>query len=177
MGSYPYTQTKFQPVNVVPGARPAFVAASSFSIPAAATEIAYLIGGAARYAHVLRVQIGIVATAAAQGKVVLRRKSSAPSGGTSSDLTAVKFNTNDVAAVGVAKTYTALPVDVGTTVGIIKSYPYYIAAAADGAPQILDIDFMPYYPAKPGLELRSASEAISIGLEGSTYAGGLMHVS
>lgn len=165
-----------QIVNVSPNARATYQAAASFALPALATDVAYLIGSATKIVHITRLQIGIVATAAAQGKVVVAKCSTAPTGGTATTLTNVPLDSQFAAATAVAKVYTALPT-VGTLVGNIKSYPYYFAASADGAPQILDIDFLPYYPSKQGLILRGAAQCVAVNLAGVTYAGGTMHVS
>lgn len=164
-----------QIVAVSPNGRRTYAAAASFSLPASATTVAYLIGSGTQKVRLNRLQIGIVATAAAQGAVTVVKYSTAPTGGTATTLTNVPYSSGDAAATATVKCYTAVPAGVGTVVGTIKSFPYYIAAAASGAPQILDLDFSAYYPQKSQPILMSAAEAIGVALGGVTYSGGLMH--
>lgn len=200
--SYPWGNSAYNLVNVSPNARLTYSAAGSFVPPPAANEVFYIQAPAAPLAypayktnvlvHILRIQFAIVATAAAQAHVSIIKKSTLPTGGTKTDLTDVA---NDPYIYGatvyrnpqaVLSMYTAAPATAGTDIGVIKSFPYFVADNATGVPQIIDLDFTPYYPAKQGLVIQPVynagaaayrSECVAISLNGGTFAGNVMHVN
>lgn len=87
---------------------------------AAATDVVEIIGSASTTVEISRVTIGGVQTAAGQVLVNLLRRSTAATGGTSTNQTNVPHQATDAAATAVIKAYTANP-STGVLVGNVRA--------------------------------------------------------
>jgi hypothetical protein len=79
-------------------------------------------GSASTTVRIQRIVVsGTVATAAVYGDLVVRKNSSALTGGTATTLTGTPYDSNSAAATATAKYFTALPTGGGTLVGTIHA--------------------------------------------------------
>jgi hypothetical protein len=100
---------------------------------AAGTGVFFSIcGSASKTIRIQRLSIsGTIATGAKNGDVVLKRTSTATSGGTATTLTAAPFDSNNASATAVAKFYTVLAT-AGTMAMVVDSGEMYLPLTGTG---------------------------------------------
>lgn len=152
----------------LPAIRPASFRASVIWSPVAtsATDILRMPGNASNTVLVTYVMLSCTATTAGVQKVSIIKRSSAGSGGTSSNTTVAPMDSNYSAAVSVPVTYTANPT-VGNTVGNIDDVWLGMMAAATAAPN--DV-YIGNFRQKP-VVLRGTAENLVINLNSVSIAG------
>lgn len=133
----------------------------------AATDIFTLTGSATKTCDVTHIQISCTATAAAASDVILLKRSTADTAGTSSPVTAVPLDANSAAGTCTALAYTANPT-TGSLVGSVSIDKAAISTAT-GAPQAL-IDDFGIRQTQP-LILRGIAQVAAVNLNGATLAG------
>lgn len=98
-------------------------------------------GSASKTIRIQRVSVsGTVATAAIYGDIVLRKTSSAATGGTATTLTNVPYDSSSAAATATAKYFTVLPTGGSALVGTIFSQTLFFpvtATVANFQPQLV----------------------------------------
>jgi hypothetical protein len=147
---------------------------TSFTVvPAAtATDIFQLIGSASTNVQVTRITITGIQTTGGQALILLQKRSTANSGGTSTAPTLIPHISTDTAATAVGAVYTANPT-TGTSVGNIRTL-YVPIPAATGTAQPVIIDFAE--KGKP-IVLTGVTQAIAINLNGVTLTGATLAIS
>lgn len=158
------------PVTIVTSANtPAtYRSAASFSPAAtAATDIFTITGSASKTCSVTHVQLSCTATVAAASDVIILKRSTADTAGTSGAVTAVPLDSNSAAGSCTVLSYTANPT-TGSLVGNVSIDKAAISTAT-GAPQSL-IDDFGIRETQP-LILRGTSQVAAVNLNGATLAG------
>jgi len=148
---------------------------ASFNVAAAAsaTDIATISGNASNTCYVTRVTISGVQTTAGVNDILLIKRSTADTGGTSTGQTAVPHDSTDAAASSAVLAYTANPGALGTAVGTVRrGYLPVPSATSTGTPPVV-FDF-----GDKGKEiiLRGVAQQLAINLNGATIAGGTFDI-
>jgi hypothetical protein len=145
-----------------------YVAVGSGSTAASATDIAVLPGNATNTVVVSQVEVSCTQTTAGINDILLVKRSSADTSGTSSAMTAVPFDSNNAAAVSAPLFYTANPT-TGTLVGTVDRQKIGMMATATASPN--DV-----YIWKPNvgqsITLRGTAQQLAVNLNGVTVTGG-----
>ncbi len=147
---------------------------STFIVPAASTTDVFTIyGSASKTVKILRIDMNNTCTTASASltdKIFLIKRSSAPTGGTSTTLTAVPLDSNNAAATATnVKSFTANPT-VGGTVGTIASCALYGLIATQNSLAFVNV-FDHRLTGQP-IVLRGTSEGVAINYAGVTPGGG-----
>jgi len=141
-------------------------------LAASATDIFQLIGSASTNVQVTKIIISGIQTTAGQVLVLISKRSTANSGGTSTTATLVPNESTDAAATAVGTIYTANPT-LGTPVGNVRAVYVPIGSATAGYPPF-EINLAER--GKP-IILAGVAQTIAINLNGVTVAGGTMAIS
>jgi len=134
---------------------------------ALATDIFTITGSATKTIKITKIQIDGTATGAAVAPVLLLKRSTANTAGTSTAPTKVPLDSNFAAATATVLAYTANPT-VGTLVGAIRQEKVLISTATTNGETVLmqfgDLTGSP-------IVLRGITQVIAFNLNGVTYAG------
>lgn len=98
------------------GRMPSYSASSTFTAVSGATDIFTITGSATKTIRIRRVTVSGTNTGNTNALIVMLKRSTANTGGTSTNLTEVPHDSNDAAATATALSYTANPT-TGTLVG------------------------------------------------------------
>jgi hypothetical protein len=160
------------------GGKPTYSAAKQGLVPVATpTDVWTIIGSASKIVRVLRIEIVVTSTAAtgAAIDVLLLRRSTADTGGTSSTTAFIPHDSLDPAATAVFTTYTANPT-LGSIIGVAlratKIMPTLATSTATDfpLPDRASWDFGSR-PGK-GIVLRGAADTLAINLNSVSLAAG-----
>lgn len=152
-----------------------FSTAFNVALAAAATDVAVISGNASNTCYVTRVTVSGVQTTAGLVDMLLIKRSTADTGGTSTGQTAVPHDASDAAAVSVVLAYTANPAALGTAVGTVRrNYVPVDALLSVVGPTIVVFDF-----GDNGKEitLRGVAQQLAINLNGATVTGGSLDIT
>jgi hypothetical protein len=158
---------------------PAYSAAKQGLVPVATpTDVFTIIGSASKVVRVLRLEIVVTSTAAtgAAIDVLLLRRSTADTGGTSTTTAFIPHDSADPAATAVFTTYTANPGALGTIIGVAlraaKLMPTLATSTATDFP-LPDRAFWEFgnRPGK-GIVLRGVADTLAINLNSVSLAAG-----
>ncbi len=147
---------------------------SGLAIAATATDIFTIIGSSTKKIEVLEIGLGGVATATTGADVVLLKRSTANSGGTSTAPTMVAFDSTDIAASAAVKAYTANPT-TGTLAGNLSVQKVVLditGTVANGLQAVL----RPAPGGKPWV-LNSGTETLAVNFAGATIAGATVDIT
>lgn len=157
-------------VTKLDGGRATYNGASLNIVPAlTATDIFTITGSASKTIRVIKVGIAGVATAAGVISVVLLKRSTANTVGTSAAVTAVPLDSNSAAASGTVLSYTANPT-TGNLVGNIVTPKVLFPAAASVANGYVEFEFG--NQAGQAIVLRGTAQVLAVNFAGVTLAGG-----
>lgn len=131
---------------------------------ASATDIFTITGSATKTIRVAKLYVSGLATTGGNITVNFIKRSTANTGGTSSILTAVPFDSTNAAATAVVRSYTANPT-LGTAVGTIRSERVFISG---GATTASNNSFDVFGDFAQAVVLRGTSEVLAINLNGVT---------
>ncbi len=150
-------------------------------VPAATpTDVFTITGSATKTVYIHKITVNGTRTAHAHDLVILNKRSTANTGGTSVVRTAVPHDSTNVAATATVRSYTANPT-VGTLVGNIYSsrisFPVQTPANAQGnggavVPWVWDSG----HDGQP-IVLRGITQQVGINLNSVTITGGLLNIS
>lgn len=156
------------------GAEETFAASIIGLVPAATpTDIFEIIGSATKIVKVRRLRITGNRGTSTTSDVVLLRRSTANTGGTSTLPTIVKNDTNNAAPTAVVKAYTANPT-TGTLVGNLRADKQFLYPPGGGSSDVRDY-VLTESGAQP-LFLRGVAESIAFNLNGVTMASGSLDI-
>lgn len=144
---------------------------ADFSPVAAATDVLVLSGAANKVIRVTKVGITGSATAAALVDLYVTKRTTANSGGTSTNPTATKYDSSDSAPSATLTLYTANASSLGTGTGLEGDIIYLPASATPAGEPTHWERFYGINGAKCPI-LRSATESISINFGGATQPSG-----
>ena len=137
---------------------------SDLSPVSAATHITQICGSSSKTVKVTRIEFNADASAVGVVDVYIYKLSAADTGGTSSAVTAVPYNSSNTATATVTK-YTANPT-INGSIGLIgKGYYALPATLATGYPNFPWVQFYGSNT-KQAVYLKNANECMAIGLNG-----------
>jgi hypothetical protein len=165
--------------SVLDGGKPTYSAAKQGLVPAATpTDVFTIIGSASKIIRILRIEIVVTSTAAtgAAIDVLLLRRSTADTGGTSTTTALIPHDNLDPPATSVVTSYTANPGALGTIIGVAlratKLMPTLATSTATDFP-LPDRVFWDFgnRPGK-GIVLRGVADTLAINLNSVSLAAG-----
>jgi hypothetical protein len=141
-----------------------------------ATDIFTITGSATKTIRIRKIGIEGTQTTASVANVLVIKRSTANSGGTSSTLTNVPLDSDDTAATATVRAYTANPT-LGTTIGTIISKKLIVNVTNVGSSAV-DNDTVFYLGSElsKAVVLRGTSEVLSINLNSTTLAGNSFNI-
>ncbi len=142
---------------------------SGLAVAASATDVFTITGSATKTVKVTHLEVSAVQTTSANAGIVLLKRSTANSGGTSTNPAKVPHDSNNPAATATVAAYTANPT-TGSLVGNIRANKIFVSTAGSLGQEVI-MDFG-QRPGGQALTLRGAAESLSINLGGVTLAGG-----
>jgi hypothetical protein len=146
----------------------------SFTPGATPTDIVTLIGSATKTIRILRLELSTTQTTLGMNTWFLVKRSTANSGGTSTNPTVVPFDSNNATPTAVMAVYTANPTTLGTLVGDISSIKLVSAPTVGGTPPQ---DYWGYdftnSGTQQGLVLRGTSQVFALNFNGAALPAGL----
>lgn len=151
-----------------------YTAAIAGLVPAvAATDIFCISGSATKTVRVLRMSIGATATAAAVGDIILVKRSTANTAGTSTAPAVVANDSTNPAGTAVALAYTANPT-TGTLVGNVRTRKLAFGTIAGSV--IDSVDFTWTVGGEQALVLRGVAQAACLNYNGQTMTGNAVNI-
>ena len=148
---------------------------NGLALAASATDIFTLTGSATKTVRITKVTFNAVQTTASQVTIVLLRRSTANTVGTSTAQAAVAYDSNNAAATATALAYTANPT-TGTLLGNVLTSRVFVpgAATAGDAQGLMQLfgDVGQQY-----LTLRGIAQVFALNLAGVSVVGGLANVT
>lgn len=140
---------------------------------AAATDIAVLTGSATKTVYLTKVILSGIQTTAGLNEVLLVKRSTADTGGTSTGGVAIPHDSADTAATGTVLAYTANPT-TGTAVGTMRRNYQPIGGVTSVVNPVVTYEFGD--KGRP-LTLRGIAQQLAINLNGATLTGGTFDVT
>lgn len=174
----PVSQSGTWTVNAVPvdGIKNTYSASVLGLIPAATpTDVFTLTGSNTKTIRVTKISFSATQNTSAIRDILLIKRSTANSGGTSTGATAVPHDTNSSSATATALSYTANPT-LGTTVGTIRATKYAIPSTNPNSSSTIVEWLFGDSPAQ-AIVLRGTSQVLAVNLNGITTAGGSFNIN
>lgn len=163
------------PVQIKETVVPTYSSAGGVTTAANPTDIFTLTGSSTKVIRVKRIGVSGSATNPATRDLLVIKRSTANTGGTSTTPSVVPLDSDDVAGTAVFRAYTANPT-VGTSIGEIRRFKLVIPQAVPlggvGASRVEDFTFADL--GQKSVVLRGTSEVLSINMNGVTLTGGSM---
>ena len=138
---------------------------------ATATDVLVLSGSASKVIRVTKVSLVGTATAASIYDHYVIKRTATNTGGTSTNVTAAKADSNDAAQTAVLKLYTANPSALGTGIAVEANKTYLSASATPGA-AALPIVYTFGTRNDKAIVLRGTSESLAINFNGQAVPAG-----
>lgn len=148
---------------------------SNLASAALATDIFTLTGSATKTISIRKIAVNGVQTTGAQVSIIMLKRSTANTAGTSTATTAVPMDSANVAATGTALAYTANPT-VGTLVGNVHSDRVFVPGAATTS-DAQGLFFAFGDIGQQPIVLRGIAQVFAINLAGATITGGSLNVN
>lgn len=145
-----------------------------FAAAASATDVFTITGSVSKTIRVTRIAITGTQTTGAVRDVLIIKRSTANTGGTSATPTIAPHDSNSSAATAVVRNYTANPSGLGTSVGTIRSAKVLIGAAT-ALPGEFISEWGPRSSQAP--VLRGTTQVLSVNLNGVTSAGNSLSIN
>ncbi len=173
----PLTTTSLINVNSIPvdGTKQTFSTSITGLVPAASpTDIFTVLGSASKIVRITRIAITGTQTTATQRDVLLIKRSSADTGGTSSVLTAGSHDSTNAASTAVVRAYTANPSALGTSAGTIRTRKVFIGTTTSNSDE-----FIVEFGTRPSqaVVLRGVTESLAVNLNAATSTGNNFDIS
>ncbi len=164
-------KTQAGSVPIVVSSDPTYSAGvSSLNVANSATDVFTITGSASKVIRVKRIEVFLTVNVALGGsqtiEVVLAKRSTANSGGTSTTPTVVPHDSTDSAGTAVVRAYTANPT-LGSLVGAVRCAKITAVSVNTTAPvarQVWDFGL----PNSKPIYLRGTSEVLAVNLNGNT---------
>lgn len=147
---------------------------SNLAVAALTTDFFTITGSATTIVKVTKITFQSESTANAVPELILLKRSTANSGGTSTTATAVPNDSADAAATAVVRSYTANPT-LGTLVGFVRAVKFFSSGASSQPAEPVIFEFGNNH-SKP-IVLRGTGEVLSLSLAGVTLAGSSLTIS
>lgn len=144
-------------------------AAVNFTPAATPTDVCVLPGSASKTIRVTRIMVQGFATTKGSMALVIVKRTTADTGGTSAALTVIPYDSGDAAGTAAPLKYTANPT-INSTVGTYDTKSLNFAVAGDeSTPYIFDTS---YRGGAKALVLRGVAEQIAVNLSGAAVPTG-----
>lgn len=154
-------------------ATPTYSTVVAVTAAASATDIFILPGNATNTVWVTRVEVSGAATATGIWQVLISKRSTANSGGTSTAATAVAHDSGDVAASSLPLSYSANPAGLGTLVGAVAG-GWITMSATTGASQVITV--FDFGQRGKGIKLSGVAQGLAVNLNAQTIAGAVIFI-
>lgn len=141
---------------------------------ASATDIAVISGSASTTVFITKVIISGIQTTAGLNDVLLIKRSTADTGGTSTGGTIIPHDSSDAAAGASVLAYTANPGALGTTVGSVRRNYLPVAGATSVVNPVVTYEFGVI--GRP-IVLRGVAQQLAVNLNGATLTGGTFDIN
>jgi hypothetical protein len=161
-------------VKAYPAAATYSAAATAVTPAATATDLFTITGSATKSVRIFRVRIDGTQTTTGTVNILLVKRSTANSGGTSSTLSSIPHDASSSAATAVVRSYTANPT-LGTAVGTIRSDKVLVPAVTALGDELSYV-FGESVGTQP-IVLRGTGEVLAINLNATTVTGGSFNAS
>lgn len=138
------------------------------------TDIWTISGSSSRTIRIARITVTATQSTSAQRDVLLIKRSSANTGGTSTTATIASHDSNNIAPTAVVRGYTANPSGLGTSAGVLRTRKVFIGAGTSNSDEFL-IEFGTRND--QALVLRGTTEFACINLNGVTSASNSFNIS
>lgn len=173
LGSLGAAMAQFQPTSNSALQRPTYRAAVvALATAASATDFITISGSATKTVQVTRLECNGIASTAATPDIVVLKRSTANTTGTSTSPTATPLDSASPAATAVVKAYTVNPGALGTLIGNIGAVKLPLPLAATGADltrtAMLGIGVGPMQP----VTLRGAAQSVALNGNAATLGTG-----
>jgi hypothetical protein len=151
------------------GSKASYSMAATVTLAATATDVFTITGSASKTIRITQIQVSGIATTAISPIVVLAKRSTANTAGTSTAMTAVPHDSSSAAATATGLAYTANPT-LGNLVGNIRSdrIVFPLTTVAGSGPQIWTFGERP----SQAIVLRGTSQVLAVNLSSTTVTGG-----
>lgn len=157
-------------VSLFDATRRTYSAASIFTAANAATDIFTITGSATTTVRIIRLSISATKTSAGTADVVLLKRSTDNTGGTSATLTNVAHDSADAVATNTVRSYTANPTTLGTLIGNMQVDKLHVIETTKMTSQhTLEWDWTASQGKAP--VLRGVAQILAVNLAGQTLAG------
>lgn len=169
------TQSGVWNVSLLDGTRRTYTASIvGLTAAAAATDIFTLTGSATTTVRVIRLSVAATKTTESMQDLVILKRSTANTGGTSTAPTTVSHDSADAAGTATPLAYTANPT-VGTLVGIVQAEKLFFCETTKA---ILPNKVEYHYGAHQGksIVLRGVNEVLAVNLNGKTVTGSSINI-
>jgi hypothetical protein len=150
-------------------------AATAITPAALATDILTVTGSATKTINITRIDLDGVQTTAGQAVILLIKRSTADTGGTSTAVNKVPLDSLSAASTATVLSYTANPA-VGTAIGTLASTRMFLPGATTAS----DAQGMSMTYGELGgqqLSLRGTNQVLAVNLNGTTLTGGSINVN
>lgn len=149
---------------------------SGLSVALLATDILTIAGSASKIIRVKRIEFSGTQTTSAYDLINLIKRSSDNSGGASSTLTAVPYDSSNNAATATVKTYTTNPT-LGAAVGTLYNVRHIFPSSPPSGNVTQDpIAFFEFGKEESQeIVLRGTSEVLALNLNATTLTGGVFN--
>lgn len=144
-------------------------AITATTVAATPTDVFTITGSATKTVKIRHISIDGTQTTGGVVNILVIKRSTANTGGTSTLPTAVPYDSANPAATAVVRSYTVNPTALGTAVGTIHSEKLFVSATT-GTPDELKFDYTEHSPIQP-ITLRGATEVLAINLNSVTVTG------
>lgn len=149
-----------------------YSASAAVTLAAAATDFFTITGSASTTVFITKIAISGIQTTGGVSPVSIIKRSTANSGGTSSDIAEIPHDSSDAAASATVLAYTANPT-LGSTVGTIRQRNVPFTGTTATTNGNVPIDFG--QSGRP-VVLRGTGQVLALNLGGATLAGGVAYV-
>lgn len=150
-----------------------YSASANISVAAAATDIAAFFGNATTTVQVTKIRVTGIQTTTGVVDLLLVRRSTANTAGTSSNFSVALHETTDAANSSTPIAYTANPT-IGTLAGVVRRCYTDFTSTSGASTSEYTLEFGEN--GKP-LVLSGVTQGICLNLNGATVAGGVVNVS
>jgi hypothetical protein len=164
------------PIRVKTGVVQTYGAAiAGFAYAASGTDIFTISGSATRTVRIKHISIDGTQTSTSARSVILIKRSTANTGGTSVILTAVPYDSMNSTATAVVRYYTANPTTLGTSIGSFHNEKLIIGATNSADSDALIFSTLDSSSSQD-ITLRGSNEFLCVNMNGVTSAGNSMNI-
>jgi hypothetical protein len=140
------------------------------------TDIFTITGSATKTIRVLRVEVSFTQSIYSENDVLLIKRSTANSGGTSAAITAVPHDSSDAAATAIVLAYTANPT-LGSTVGTIRAAKVFGQATSEPYAGSSIVSWTFGDRPSQAIVLRGTTQVLAVNLNSTSITGGNFDIS